>query len=43
MKLARVETSAGVLEGEYDNGTVHTDEGSYEPAEYDLLAPCEPS
>jgi len=43
MKLARIETPAGVLEGEYDDGTVHTDEGSYEPAEYDLLAPCEPS
>ena len=43
MKLARIETPAGVLEGEYDDGTVHTDEGSHEPAEYDLLAPCEPS
>ena len=43
MKLARIETPAGVLEGEYDDGIVHTDEGSYEPAEYDLLAPCEPS
>ena len=43
MRLARIETPAGVLEGEYDDGTVHTDEGSYGPGEYDLLAPCEPS
>ena len=43
MKLARIETPAGVLEGRYDDVTVHTDEGSHEPAEYDLLAPCEPS
>ncbi|QLD90998.1 fumarylacetoacetate hydrolase family protein [Natronomonas salina] len=43
MKLARVETPDGVLEGEYDDGTVTTDEGTYEPEEYDLLAPCEPS
>jgi 2-keto-4-pentenoate hydratase/2-oxohepta-3-ene-1,7-dioic acid hydratase in catechol pathway len=44
MKHARIETPDGVLEGEYDDdGTVHTDEGAYEPAEYDLLAPCEPS
>lgn len=43
MKLARVETPDGVIEGEYDDGTVTTDEGTYEPEEYDLLAPCEPS
>ena len=44
MKLARVETDAGVLEGEYDaDGTVRTDEGSFAPEEYDLLPPCEPS
>ena len=43
MKLARVETPDGVLEGEYDDGTVRTDEGTYGPDEYDLLAPCEPS
>jgi 2-keto-4-pentenoate hydratase/2-oxohepta-3-ene-1,7-dioic acid hydratase in catechol pathway len=44
MKQARIETPEGVLEGEYDDdGTVHTDEGTYEPVEYDLLAPCEPS
>jgi 2-keto-4-pentenoate hydratase/2-oxohepta-3-ene-1,7-dioic acid hydratase in catechol pathway len=43
MKLARIGTPAGVLEGEYDDGTVHTDQGTFEPEEYDLLAPCEPS
>jgi 2-keto-4-pentenoate hydratase/2-oxohepta-3-ene-1,7-dioic acid hydratase in catechol pathway len=43
MKLARIETPDGVLEGEYDDGTVHTDEGSYAPEEYELLAPCEPA
>ncbi|WP_336133947.1 fumarylacetoacetate hydrolase family protein [Natronomonas amylolytica] len=43
MKFARIETANGVFEGEYDDGTVHTDAGSYEPEEYDLLAPCEPS
>ncbi|MFT4885044.1 MAG: 2-keto-4-pentenoate hydratase/2-oxohepta-3-ene-1,7-dioic acid hydratase in catechol pathway [Natronomonas sp.] len=43
MKFARIETSQGVFEGEYDDGTVHTGAGSYEPDEYDLLAPCEPS
>ncbi|MFQ3318332.1 MAG: 2-keto-4-pentenoate hydratase/2-oxohepta-3-ene-1,7-dioic acid hydratase in catechol pathway [Natronomonas sp.] len=43
MKQARIETSDGVLGGEYDDGTVHTDDGSYEPEEYALLAPCEPS
>jgi 2-keto-4-pentenoate hydratase/2-oxohepta-3-ene-1,7-dioic acid hydratase in catechol pathway len=43
MKLARIETPDGVLEGEYDDGVVRTDEGTYGPDEYDLLAPCEPS
>jgi 2-keto-4-pentenoate hydratase/2-oxohepta-3-ene-1,7-dioic acid hydratase in catechol pathway len=43
MKHARIETDAGVLEGEYDDGTVHTDSGSYEPDDYELRAPCEPS
>ena len=43
MKYARIETRDGVLEGEYDDGTVRTDEGTYEPADYELLAPCEPS
>jgi 2-keto-4-pentenoate hydratase/2-oxohepta-3-ene-1,7-dioic acid hydratase in catechol pathway len=45
MRHARIETAAGILEGEYDDddGTVHTDDGTYVPEEYDLLAPCEPS
>lgn len=43
MKLARIETPDGVLEGEYDDGTVHTENGTYEPNSYDLLAPCTPS
>lgn len=43
MKYARIETTAGVLEGEYDDGTVYTDAGEYSPDEYELLAPCEPS
>ena len=43
MKLARIETADGVLGGEYDDGTVHTDRGSYRPHEYELLAPCEPA
>jgi len=43
MKYARIRTSTGVFEGEYDDGTVRTDDGTYEPAEYELLAPCEPS
>jgi 2-keto-4-pentenoate hydratase/2-oxohepta-3-ene-1,7-dioic acid hydratase in catechol pathway len=43
MKQARVETADGVLDGEYDDGTVRTDDAVYEPGEYDLLAPCEPS
>lgn len=43
MKRARIETADGVFEGEYDDGTVRTDAGVYEPEAYDLLAPCEPS
>jgi 2-keto-4-pentenoate hydratase/2-oxohepta-3-ene-1,7-dioic acid hydratase in catechol pathway len=43
MKHARIETTDGVFAGEYDDGTVHTDAGTYAPDEYDLLAPCEPS
>ncbi|MFP4625314.1 MAG: fumarylacetoacetate hydrolase family protein [Natronomonas sp.] len=43
MKLARIETDEGVLEGEYDDGTVHTDRGRFEPGTYNLLAPCDPS
>ena len=43
MMRARIRVPAGVLEGEYDDGTVRTDEGVYEPEEYELLAPCEPA
>lgn len=43
MKHARIETEAGILEGEYDEGTVHTEAGTYGPEEYELLPPCEPS
>lgn len=43
MKHARIETSAGVLEGTYEDGTVRTDDGVYDPAEYELLPPCDPS
>ena len=44
MKLARIETGEGLQEGEYlDDGRVRTDEGVYEPDEYHLRAPCEPS
>jgi 2-keto-4-pentenoate hydratase/2-oxohepta-3-ene-1,7-dioic acid hydratase in catechol pathway len=44
MKLARIETAEGVQEGEYlDDGRVRTDDGAYEPDEYDPRAPCEPS
>jgi len=43
MKHARIETAAGVMEGEYDDGTVHTDAGTYDPEDYELLTPCEPS
>jgi hypothetical protein len=44
MKLARIETEAGVLEGEYEaGGTVRTDEGPFTPDEYDLRAPCDPN
>jgi 2-keto-4-pentenoate hydratase/2-oxohepta-3-ene-1,7-dioic acid hydratase in catechol pathway len=42
-KHARIQTDAGVLEGEYDDGTVHSAAGTFEPDEYELLAPCEPS
>ena len=43
MGVARIDTPEGVLEGEYDDGTVRTDCGSYRPDEYELLPPCEPA
>lgn len=42
MKLARAETPDGVVTGEYDAGTLHTETGSYEVDQESLLAPCEP-
>jgi len=43
MRLARVETPSGLVTGEYRDGVVVTDDGEYEAAVEDLLAPCEPS
>jgi len=44
MRIARARTEDGVLEGEYDDGTLHAETGSYavDPAT-DLLVPCRPS
>jgi 2-keto-4-pentenoate hydratase/2-oxohepta-3-ene-1,7-dioic acid hydratase in catechol pathway len=44
VKLARLRTAAGVVEGRYEDGVVVTDEGSYEIGrDGDLVAPCAPS
>ncbi|ELY27733.1 2-keto-4-pentenoate hydratase [Halogeometricum borinquense DSM 11551] len=44
MRLARIRTADGVLTGEYDDGTVETDDGAYIVGDdAELLAPCEPS
>jgi 2-keto-4-pentenoate hydratase/2-oxohepta-3-ene-1,7-dioic acid hydratase in catechol pathway len=44
MKLARIETDAGVERGEYTDGSVTVESGTYEVGEdARLLAPCEPS
>ncbi len=42
MKLARIETDDGIHWGEYDDGTVITDDQAYEPSAYRLRAPCDP-
>ena len=42
MKLARAETSAGVVTGEYHEGTITADGETYAVDDEDLLAPCEP-
>jgi 2-keto-4-pentenoate hydratase/2-oxohepta-3-ene-1,7-dioic acid hydratase in catechol pathway len=43
MKLARVRANGRVREGEYEDGTVTTDDGEYVVGEdADLLAPCAP-
>jgi len=44
VKIARIATDDGVRTGRYEDGTVTTDDGErYDEAEYDLLAPCEPT
>ncbi|WP_423750711.1 fumarylacetoacetate hydrolase family protein [Salinirarus marinus] len=44
MRLARIRTPDGVTTGEYDDGTVRAEDGTYVVGEdADLLAPCEPS
>jgi 2-keto-4-pentenoate hydratase/2-oxohepta-3-ene-1,7-dioic acid hydratase in catechol pathway len=44
MRLARIETDAGIVSGEYEDGVVATDEGEYVVGEdADLVAPCDPS
>jgi len=44
MKLARMRTDDGIVEGEYDGDTVTADGTTYEIGEDgELLAPCEPS
>ena len=43
MKLARADTPDGVVEGEYVDGVIETDDASYEIGEdATLLAPCDP-
>ena len=43
MKLARIQTEDGIQTGEYDEGTVTTDSGTYEVGvDADLRAPCKP-
>ena len=44
MRLARILTTDGPVAGRYDDGAVHTDDGSYEVGvDGRLLPPCEPS
>ena len=44
MRLARIRTADGVRTGEYVDGEVHTDDGSYVVGtDADLRAPCTPS
>ncbi len=43
MKLARAETAEGIVEGEYADGSLETDDGTYDlGGEATLLAPCTP-
>ncbi|MFB6124053.1 MAG: fumarylacetoacetate hydrolase family protein [Haloferacaceae archaeon] len=44
MRLARIETDAGIVSGEYEDGVVSTDDDAYVVGEDgELVAPCEPS
>ncbi|MFB6125506.1 MAG: fumarylacetoacetate hydrolase family protein [Halanaeroarchaeum sp.] len=45
MRIARAWTDDDIVRGEYDDGSVHTDEGTYDVCDGDaeLLAPAEPS
>lgn len=45
MRIARARTDEGVVTGEYDDGFLYTDDGTYDLAEptIDLLAPADPS
>jgi 2-keto-4-pentenoate hydratase/2-oxohepta-3-ene-1,7-dioic acid hydratase in catechol pathway len=43
-RYARVDTDEGIVVGEYDDGVVTADEGTFEVGvDADLLAPCEPA
>jgi 2-keto-4-pentenoate hydratase/2-oxohepta-3-ene-1,7-dioic acid hydratase in catechol pathway len=43
MRFARAETADGIVDGEYVEGAIETDDGTYELGEdASLLAPCEP-
>ncbi|MDY6817689.1 MAG: fumarylacetoacetate hydrolase family protein [Halobacteriales archaeon] len=44
MRLARAQTEAGIVTGEYADGTIHTDDGTTHTVDREeLLAPCEPT
>ena len=44
MRLARLRTDDGIVSGKYEDGTVRTDDGTYEVGvDGELAAPCEPS
>lgn len=43
MRLVRARTPDGVIEGEYDDGTVSANGETYARDETELLAPCDPS
>jgi 2-keto-4-pentenoate hydratase/2-oxohepta-3-ene-1,7-dioic acid hydratase in catechol pathway len=44
MKLARMQTQAGIVSGRFEDGTLVTDHGAYEPGrDGSLVAPSSPS